>query len=471
MTYSDPPGRKTLLMRSMDNGITWDSLNVCCESYENEVIPEISMTYTGNSEENLKIYCAWIWNDTVINYHISVIWRFNGLTGVRESINYFDTFEPNHIDIVNNQSDSGADAVGIFVESDSPLTQERIILLAVSTDECMTYNVLAAAAYHDPAIITSASIGFGRYPGAPDGKFFGAWGVYDSPAQSNHHIYTAHSQTDIYSLFTTPVCIDSLNPMDINKCRNPIVATQNGLINNDSSNLTSVVLFERVDDLTGKTDIKGYYNLQSTTSSYFRPLSFTNSSHNNLQPDICFNPYDSSFVVTWFDSTTFQLKCSKNDLNMSAPNTWTPLSNGYNDEPNIKAPKPRISVSPTEKNCAFVWNSEGTDGKGIASFDAVYSTFTDINNMLIDSEINKVKIYPNPSSTIVNIEFELIELSPIKLSLSNLLGQPVLRLPERILQKGINHIRLTVSELLQGYYLLYIETHNSINAYPLYIFR
>jgi len=71
--------------------------------------------------------------------------------------------------------------------------------------------------------------------------------------------------------------------------------------------MTEVILFEKYDAVNIRNNIIGYKNLHAATSSHFEKFSFTNAAHNNLQPDISFNSYNSTFMATYFDSTDRKL--------------------------------------------------------------------------------------------------------------------------------------------------------------------
>jgi len=64
-------------------------------------------------------------------------------------------------------------------------------------------------------------------------------------AQHGYGGMVAHSEPDFNSPFTTPVCLDSLDSTGINKNRNPKITCQFSIADNDSSNLTEIILAEK----------------------------------------------------------------------------------------------------------------------------------------------------------------------------------------------------------------------------------
>jgi len=179
-------------------------------------------------------------------------------------------------------------------------------------------------------------------------------------------------------------------------CRNPSIACQYNNTNNDSANLTEVVLFDRYDPSNQKYDIRGYYNLQATNHSNFKKLTISNSAHNNLQPSINFNPFDSTFMVTYYDSTTQKLPFLLNNFKLNNPDNWQVVTTGYNDDDNLSAPYPKVALDLGQKQGVNIWAKEGTGGNGVAMFDAPYSIYTGISGNNTGGLARLIGAYPNP---------------------------------------------------------------------------
>ena len=212
------------------------------------------------------------------------------------------------------------------------------------------------------------------------------------------HIFTAHSDPDFNSAFTMPIKLDNLDPTAINKVRNPSISCQFNNKDNDSANLTEIVLFYKYNTSSQRYDVTGYYNLQATNNSNFKKLTITNSAHNNLQPSINFNQFDSTFMVTFYDATTQKLPFLLNNFNLNNPDNWQVVSTGYNDDNNLAAPYPKVALDLGQKEGANVWTKEGTGGNGVDMFDAPYSTYTGISGNNTGSLARLIGAYPNPCS-------------------------------------------------------------------------
>ena len=224
-------------------------------------------------------------------------------------------------------------------------------------------------------------------------------------------------------------------------------------MDNDSSNLTTVVLFEN----TATSNLNAYYNKQSASSNYFQPLSLPNPTHTNLQPSTAFNPYDSTFILTWYDSTTSKLPYFTNGMNLSDPNGWTNVSEGYNDQTNITAPHPNVTIHHAEHSGACVWIADGADGKGVAMFDAQYSTYTGTpDNPGIEKTAN-VEAYPNPCNNETIIPFNLNGNKKVTISFYNIIGQKMDSSFESY-SVGSQHIKVNTSKYPDGSYIYVIKT-------------
>jgi len=311
--------------------------------------------------------------------------------------------------------------------------------------------------------LEKVSLSFGRSITKDEGRYFAAWEKKEDANNSTGSIYSSHSEPDISSPFTTPVCLDSIESADIGKCNNPKISSQYGDLDNDSANLTSVVLYEKYNNVTNRYDLKGYYNLQPTTSNYFKPISFSDPSHYNRQSSIAFNPFDSIFMVTYFDSTGHKLPFLTNDFNLENPNQWDLVSSGYNDYPVTIAPYPRVIINEEEESGTVVWIADGTGEKGVAMFDAVYSTYTNFQDDTQKDGISIYRIYPNPCSSHANISFSLQNHQHITLTLYSLLGSYILTLVDNIFPPGNNNLLVYLKDLPTGTYLFTIRSETTFS--------
>jgi len=226
------------------------------------------------------------------------------------------------------------------------------------------YNIASSQNY-----LYKVSLSYGRSPSENSGRYFAVWEEFANLNSKSGHIYTAHSEPDFNSPFTSPIVLDNLDPGSTNEASNPVIECQNNSDDNDSLNISEIILYEKYLPLSHKANIAGFYNKKAATSNNFQKFTINALSDNNLQPEICFNLFDSTFNITYFDSTTLNLPYYKHDFNMSDPDSWIELSAGYNDNNNLMAPYPKVVLDFETQLCANVWIGELGNGNGSALFD------------------------------------------------------------------------------------------------------
>ena len=440
--------------KSTDNGIHWDNLLDGPLSSGNCVFKNLNIAVCGNSETNLKIFFAGVVVSNNSEYGQGNVWRSNANT-----IEYEKTliFEAGTYDLAFTNDffypayNSNPYSIGVIYSKDEYF-YGKYLFYASSEDGGETTIVKDTLGISEIPFF-KVSLSYGRSHLCNTGRSFAVWEQPDNVNSPTGHIYTAHTEPNFNSPFTKPVCIDSLDPSAINLCRNPVIACQYSDTDNDSANLTTVILYEQYDPVNDRFDVKGVYNLQSTLTSCFKPLSFTNPAHENLQPDIAFNPYTSTFMATWYDATDQKLPFVTNSMNMQQPGNWTVVSTGFNDASNLEDPHPKVRLSFSEQKGINVWSSEGTGGNGVALFDAEYSPYTSV------SEINRGEgailsgAYPNPCDQYLNIAFELDKSEKVTIRLYDLSGQDLKLLCDQTYPSGKNTFKTLTADLSPGTYI------------------
>jgi len=212
-------------------------------------------------------------------------------------------------------------------------------------------------------------------------------------------------------------------------------------------------LFEKYKPTDCDFDVTGFYNLQATTTSHFRPLSIAETANNELQPDISFNPYDSKFMVTYFDSTANKLPFLTNDVNLANPNSWNVVSPGYNDNSNLVAPYPKVKLNFGQQEGMNAWILEGTNGNGIAMFDAPYSTYTGVSGNSTGTSAKLIGSHPNPCSNTIRIAFELKNTGKVTIDVMSIIGQSMGTITDQIYPAGKHVVQYDISALPDGNYL------------------
>lgn len=75
---------------------------------------------------------------------------------------------------------------------------------------------------------------------------------------------------------------------------------------------------------------------------------------------------------------------------------------------------------------------------------------------------NKIECYPNPANEVLNVKFSATHGDIITISIEDITGKKIVEKEESILSSGVNNIRLDVSELANGTYVLTLIDGDSI---------
>jgi Secretion system C-terminal sorting domain len=450
------------IMKSVDDGMTWDIFRTVQTGVPSEIFTSFKIATCGNSLSTLKVFMGLVYYDTIYHTGTALVPRLDGITGVTEADVLQDQFVDSHyLDISTDfnypASNSDPGSFAILYSKHQGLT-DSLIFYSSSNGGMTLNNHKVVSKSSDQFQFRRVALNYGRSSSYSDGQYFAAWELKSVNNSDFDHIYTAHSEPSITGPFTSPVCLDSLDASLINKVRNPIIACQYNNVDNDSANLTEVVLFEKYHSSGGDYDVTGYYNLQAATTSHFSPLNIATSFNNELQPDICFNTYNSKFMVTYFDSTNKKLPFLTNDVNLANPNSWNVVSQGYNDNNNLVAPYPKVDLNIVQQDGMNAWISAGTGGNGIALFDAPYSTYTGVSENNIGTSAKLIGSYPNPCSNKIKISFELKNAGKVTINLMGIMGQPLGTVTDQIYSAGKNAVQYDVSGLPSGSYFYTVRS-------------
>ena len=452
-------------LRSKDHGITWEVLIDVPGLQPNTALLGRDIIACGNSLETLRIFLAETFMDTT-SYpsHIGGIFvgRYKG-----------EPFNPEQVLLLNgigwykdvelvSDQDCPADTsdpfhLAVFYSSAGP--RDTVVMYS-SSNGGMSLDSRKVVAITSKRI-EKISAAYGRSASRPGGCYFVGWEEKEAMNDLTGHIYTAHSTNGLNSTFSTKVCIDSLDPAFISNLRNPLISAQATLIDNDSSDLTTVLLFENYSQGTDSWNIRGFYNKRGTVSVHFNPVVVANPAGNKIQPDMCFNPFDSTFMVTYFDETGKKLPFLTNSFNLTDPTVWNIISTSYNDSSNISDPNPRVGLDFSEQDGFCYWVGERETGNGMALFDAASSTYTGIRGPGENTKIICYKCFPNASDTYIVIPFELTASSQVTIRIYSLTGQDCRTVTDQIYPEGTHWVRTGVSSLPAGTYICQISAGSS----------
>ena len=269
----------------------------------------------------------------------------------------------------------------------------------------------------------NVSLAYGRSSTQNTGRYFAVWEEFADTSDRMGHIYTAHSNPNYNSPFITPIKLDGLDPSLSNFCRNPVIACQMNNLDNDSTDLSTVVVFEKYNPWSNENDIVGFYNMKSATGNSFNRFNVATTSNNEKQPSAEFNPNESNFMVTFLDSTAQKLPLVNKSFYMADPDNWNVVTPGYNDESGLQSPWPQVKVNHGNNQAIIGWTKIASNGKGIGLFDAPYippAGFTENTESRI---IGKLEVIPNPCSNLVSIVFDLKKTERVVLDFFDVAGK------------------------------------------------
>lgn len=452
---------KIVIMRSKDLGLTWQHLGNIVMVGVSELIKKIDFVVIGNNPSEHKLIMVYAIHEATpwSNTDVIELGRFNCDPLVLDTV--FFSIESLYTHDIALASDiqypalsSNPHSIGVLYSRSG--TKDSIIFLS-SGDGGYTFNNRKVVAVTTKKF-HKVAISYGRSLSKNTGRYFAAWEEQQDVGSSLGHIYTAHSEPNYNSSFTTPFKLDGLDPSLTNFCRNPSIACQANNIDNDSSNLTEIVIFEKYNGSSDQHDITGFYNKKSTSSNSFTRLNIAATQNNEIQPDLFFNPYDSTFMTTYYDSTLQKLPFLNKQINLIDPDTWNVVSFGYNDDQELSSPYPQVSVNHSNHEAITAWTKDSPGGNGVSMFDALYFSPVGIKDDKFQERSEVLWIYPNPCKTTVSVGFETVKTEKVAIVLYNAVGQPLVIITDREFQPGKHRLVQSVSRFPAGIYFLTYTT-------------
>jgi len=416
---------------STDYGMNWTELTSIEVTEVNKYVAGLKIVTTGQTNQDIKIIIGYRWTHTD-DPHWSgkaIVARYNGITGAFEDIIFQSAPGIEILDIalasdVNYPAEgANPNSLALLLSKLDQWVDDDSITVYTSSNGGMSFDGhKSITGYSNSGWFRRVSLAYGFSPTCNNGTYYACW---EKKAPGFRDLYVAHSTPNFDSPFTSPVRIDSLDPATTSMCRNPAISCQYSNTNNDSSNLTEVIVFEKYLPDDERWELAGCYNLQSASSSHFHPFSVSAGTNILVQPDICFNDDNSKFYLAYYDSTGAKLPLLEKDVNMADPSSWTVVSPDYHDLFTLSAPAPQVSYNFGKQDVVNVWTSKRSNGNKAALFDAPYSTYTAIHQNATTNNKESVIAYPNPCSFKINFSFNLSSVERIQISLYNLLGQQI----------------------------------------------
>ncbi|HSN49890.1 MAG TPA: T9SS type A sorting domain-containing protein, partial [Bacteroidales bacterium] len=230
------------------------------------------------------------------------------------------------------------------------------------------------------------------------------------------------------------------------------IATSFGDADNDQTDLTTMIIFDRWWAATGDFDQVAVSNKKSLSASDWQAYLIAGSVNNEIEPGLSYDPAYNNFLYTYFDSTAQQLPYLVNDFNVSP--SWNLLNTQYNDvAANLVHPHPQVIINPLAVSVGHTWIEEGAAGKGIAMFDAENSTYNGTGKNNHADWITLEAVSPNPASTTSTFTFSMTRPETISVKVSDLAGRQVLSPVSMKYDSGKSTLTIGVSTLNTGTYI------------------
>lgn len=454
--------QRVMILKSVDNGVTWTLIHDKNIFFKNEIVPRIDIVTTGDSLSNLKLVLGVTFFDTVYNTTGVIVAVHNGTTGEFEhNLLYLESngYPVRDVALASDALLPAANlhpgSVGILYSRRSYSKDSVVFLSSTNGGASVTSRRLVTMSDNT---VKKVALSYGSSSSLNGGCYFAVW------SKSPGHIYTSHTPPGIIGSLTTPMNLDSLQSSWINQCSNPVISCQAGNMNNSVGNLTEVVLFEKYNPQTGDTDIAGCYNLQASGSANYTPFELAATSGNEVQPNVVFNPFDSTFVVTYFDETAKKLPCLKNGFNMVNPDAWTLVNAGYNDNTNLTSPFPKVSLNTSLKQVVTAWAGQRPGGYGVALFDASYNWYTGVGKLHWPDQDISLRIFPNPCQDKTTLQFSLARPDVVSVTICTLEGNQLLNIPPSAYSAGDHTTTIDISGLHSGCYILTLKSGTSTDS-------
>lgn len=446
--------------RSKDNGQSWK--NVCNITLSNErFISGLDLVVCGNDSASTVLYLMSVDHNLSIGKYTVFIKKYDGNTGTLLSNCYA---EPNSFSypildcamatdflfpsIVSNPYSIGA----VFSLRSNP-QDSLIFVYSVDGGNTFTRQLIDTTDQYFGRV----SIAYGKSQSQPNGKYFVAYEKKDGYTTQIGDIRTSHTTDFPGSPFTTPFEVDTLVGATTNVCSFPSIACQITNTDNDSADITTVIMLER--DFNGQHfnhDVLGFVNKNSKANHWERFNVLTGSSSNAKQPNIIFDFVKNAFLATYWDSTTGKIPLTYKDINFNNSNVWPNLIDKFNDTTaNIEDAKPHLSVSPVNGRTNIVWISGGKNVEGVAYFDTnVTLVGTDEN----ETNTSSLVLYPNPANNQISLAFNLSNASKLSVDVCDISGRIVIQSEEQYFNAGKVEITVPTNTLLQGCYFVRLKS-------------
>ncbi|MEI7492573.1 MAG: T9SS type A sorting domain-containing protein [Bacteroidota bacterium] len=452
--YSVPTGGYYLLL-SNDDGRTWTSSSLIWPLY---TITHLDIIATGSTPSGLRIYVAFTGYDTgTPSSWFADVDSFNSdFSG--QSTFVIDYMTGNYgygdIKIASDFRFPGIGTspfgLGIILTRNENSISRALYIYSMDAGHTYITREIYSSSYK---FLRKATIAYGLGATNNAGRFYLAFESLNS---------LSDMAGDVFMAFTASSINSSLNlyvPFATSTYRNPSMVCQANLTNNSAGEFTVILFAEFFENSTGISMLGGIFNTTPVANPYdYSTFTPATSSGNTTEADASFDPAYNNFLLTYFDIGSQQLNYMVHEQNMANPDSWNMIRTGYNDQPTLTAPWPKVRINPLRLQVAHVWIANPS-ANGVALFDAEYSTVGMPENL--EPASLKLTVNPNPVSHTAKISFAMARPGDATVKFVNINGQTVFIKTFNSLPAGITAEAVDLSSLPTGVYFCSLSTGSS----------
>ena len=210
-----------------------------------------------------------------------------------------------------------------------------------------------------------------------------------------------------------------INPAWKGSAGQPNIITENSATDNDSDDISTLILFNTSVGLRGISTMEGYVN-SATPDAWVEDDIISGNLGVATPGEGVFDPAFNNFIFTAGNLNTQTLSyyvCNENNVNFQGSSDWTPFYANYSDGSySLIDPQPQCDINPTDTKAVADWIGGANT---YTLFDAEDRT----TGIAPTGILPLVKVYPSPADQYVNITLPAAFNGTTKIEVYNLLGQ------------------------------------------------
>ena len=368
------------LEMSKDNGDTWTPVFT---QQSSGVHYSVKLVVAGTDTNYLRVFLLVNAYTQSTGLSALVLQTYNGATGTNLANPIIDLYnDPTRgIDMVTDYKfpsvSSSPYSIGVLYVKGGA---NDSLLLAVSTDSGAHFNSRQLVDF-SPGYLRNVSLSYGICSTWSNGRFFMAWDHFNTYLDTVGNVFTAFTANGITDVIPYKVDLDSTVGLTTYRLCHPKISTsQSATTNNASGDLTTLVTTDYIAAGTTNNTIIGFSNVNSVGVGFWNSFNLVFTTRNTPQADVCYNPVDTCFMLTYYDATNQELPLISKNIDLTG-NWITRTTNYVPDSVNLVDPWPTVRINPVNNQPAFAW-SNTYNGMPQAMFDAAYRAPVPVLNYL-----------------------------------------------------------------------------------------